>query len=194
MSNILSSEIIVIGGSAGSFNVFMQIIKELPDDFVLPLIIVIHRQKNSVSEFTKILVEANENKKILEPDDKEAIHNSCVYIAPQNYHLLIEKNYTLSLDYSEAIKFSRPSIDVTFESAASVYKNNLIAILLSGANNDGSAGMQKVVSNGGIAIAQDPATADFPAMPLSAISSVKGVKVLNPAGIISFIIHANNTK
>lgn len=180
-------EIVLIGGSAGSFSVLMSILKSIGDNFVVPIIIVLHRQRNVLSDLTKILGSANQFKKILEPDDKEAIQTSCIYIAPQNYHLLLEKDKTFSLDYSEAIQFSRPSIDVTFESVAGVYKNKTVAILLSGANKDGTEGLENIVENGGIAIAQDPATADYPVMPQSAIEHVKGIKVLNPREIADFL-------
>ena len=181
----------VIGGSAGSLTVLMQVIKLLPDQFFLPLVIVVHRQRNVSSEFTKILSQTFKNKKIIEPDDKEPIEKSVIYVAPQNYHLLIEADRSFSLDYSEAIQFSRPSIDVTFESASAVYKNSLTAILLSGANNDGTAGLKNVVQNGGTAIAQDPETAEFPAMPRSAIASVPGIMALEPVAIAEYINSEN---
>jgi two-component system chemotaxis response regulator CheB len=180
-------EVIVIGGSAGSLSVLLQIIKALPDSFVLPLIIVIHRQRNAVSEFTTIVAESNKKKRIVEPDDKEPIEKSCIYIAPQNYHLLIEKDRSFSLDYSEAIRFSRPSIDVTFETAAAVYKENLIAVLLSGANSDGTLGLQSVVANNGTAIVQEPSTAEFATMPQVAIQKIKNVHILDPIRIALFI-------
>jgi len=184
-------ELVVIGGSAGSLTVLMQVIKLLPDQFFLPLVIVVHRQRNVSSEFTKILSQTFKNKKIIEPDDKEPIEKSVIYVAPQNYHLLIEADRSFSLDYSEAIQFSRPSIDVTFESASAVYKNSLTAILLSGANNDGTAGLKNVVQNGGTAIAQDPETAEFPAMPRSAIASVPGIMALEPVAIAEYINSEN---
>ena len=185
-------ELVVIGGSAGSFTVLLKVIKLLAADFVIPVVIVIHRQRNVSSEFTRLLNQAFENRTITEPDDKDAVNPSCIYIAPQNYHLLIETGHTFSLDYSEAIKFSRPSIDVTFESAARVYKNNLTAILLSGANNDGTAGLKSVVQNGGTVIAQEPETAEFPAMPRSAIASVTGIRVLDPGKIADYLNSINS--
>jgi two-component system chemotaxis response regulator CheB len=187
-------ELVVIGGSAGSLPVLMQIINLFADDFVLPVVIVIHRQRNVLSEFTKILSNAFRNKKIREPDDKEPIEPSCIYIAPQNYHLLIEPNYTFSLDYSELIKFSRPSIDVTFENAALVYKDRLIAVLLSGANNDGTAGLKSVIQSGGKGIVQSPQTAEFAAMPVSAIASVPGVVVLSPNEIAGYLNNIESCK
>lgn len=188
-------ELLVIGGSAGSLPVLIQILKSLVNEITVPIVIVIHRQRNVVSELVKILNSALQIDIINEPDDKEAIMEGCIYIAPQNYHLLIEKDRTFSLDYSEAIKYSRPAIDVTFDSAARVYKNRLVGLLLSGANNDGCSGMNKIVSFGGTGIAQDPETAEYPAMPQSALKSIKGIKSLKPENIGSFIkalIHKGN--
>lgn len=186
--------LVIIGGSAGSFPVLLDIIKKLPEHFLQPIVIVVHRQRNVMSEFAKILAESNKSKKIVEPDDKDPMENTCIYVAPQNYHLLIEKDHTFSLDYSEAVKYSRPSIDVSFESAAAIYKNRLTAILLSGANNDGTEGLKKVAANGGTVIVQDPRTADFPVMPRAAITGVTGVRVLDPLQISLFINSLNSNK
>jgi two-component system, chemotaxis family, protein-glutamate methylesterase/glutaminase len=187
MKKVENCQAVVIGGSAGCVGVIMQMLKALPSTFHIPIIIIIHRQRNVVSEMAKILSVAHPSKKITEPEDKEPIKNSCIYLAPQNYHLLIERNHTFSLDYSELVQFSRPSIDVTFESAAQIYKSNLVAILLSGANNDGTAGLQKVIKCKGTAIVQSPDTADYKAMPENAIANCKGVHILQPAEISSFL-------
>lgn len=189
--NSEKEQLVVMGGSAGSLPVLLRVIELLPDDFFLPIVIVVHRQRNVLSEFTKILTQAYKNKKIVEPDDKDPIEHSCIYVAPQNYHLLIERDYTFSLDYSEAVKFSRPSIDVTLESAAAVYKENLTVVLLSGANNDGTAGAKIVVQNEGAVIAQDPETAAFPIMPRSAISAIPGIVVLDPEEIADYLYNIN---
>lgn len=180
-------QLIVIGGSAGSLPVLQSILRSLPDNFSIPVIIVIHRQRNVSSELSRILNSSSRKKKILEPDDKEPIRECCIYLAPQNYHLLIEEDKTISLDYSELVQFSRPSIDVTFDSAAKIYKSTLAAILLTGANNDGTKGLLSVVNEGGLAIAQDPKTAEYPVMPLSAIEKVEEIQVLKPHEIIEFL-------
>jgi two-component system chemotaxis response regulator CheB len=184
---------IVIGGSAGSMPVIMQILEAIPHTFSIPVIIVIHRQRNVLSEMTKILAMAHPHKTIIEPDDKDAISNCCIYLAPQNYHLLIEKDETFSLDYSEPIQYSRPSIDVTFESAAEVFKKQMVAVLLSGANNDGTLGLQKVLMHGGKAIVQHPDSADFSVMPSSAIKNCRGVEVMKPAEIAAYLNSLNNS-
>lgn len=194
MNKLEKEQLVVIGGSAGSLSVLLRIIELLSNDFALPIVIVVHRQRNVFSELTKILTHAYKSKKILEPDDKEPISACCIYIAPQNYHLLIENDFTFSLDYSEAVKFSRPSIDVTFDSAARVYKNNLVTILLSGANNDGTAGAGMVVENGGVVIAQQPRTAAFPIMPASVIAAVPGIVVLNPDNIAAYLNNIDKNK
>jgi two-component system chemotaxis response regulator CheB len=178
---------IIIGGSAGSMPVIMQILETLPRAFLIPVIIIIHRQRNFNSEMTRILAAAHPYKNISEPDDKDPIKESHIYLAPQNYHLLIEKDESFSLDYSEPIQFSRPSIDVTMESAASVFKDRLVAVLLSGANTDGTAGLQKVVQNEGIGVVQDPSTAEFETMPRSAVANCKGVQVMKPESISAFL-------
>jgi two-component system, chemotaxis family, protein-glutamate methylesterase/glutaminase len=187
MRKIEDCKAVVIGGSAGSVSVIMQILRNLPQSFQIPIIIIIHRQRNVVSEMAKILSTAHQNKKITEPEDKEPIKDRGVYLAPQNYHLLIEQDNTFSLDYSEPIQFSRPSIDVTFDSAAEIYKSKLLAILLSGANNDGTAGLQKVIKCKGTAIVQSPDSAEYKAMPENAIVNCPGVHILQPVEISAFL-------
>jgi two-component system, chemotaxis family, protein-glutamate methylesterase/glutaminase len=187
MRKVKSCKAVVIGGSAGSMPVLVQLIKSLPHTFPFAIIIIIHRQRNVVSEMAKILSAAHPNKKITEPEDKEPVKEGCIYLAPQNYHLLIELSHTFSLDYSEPVLFSRPSIDVTFESAAKVYRESLAAILTSGANNDGTKGLQEVLKNKGIAIVQSPETAEYPAMPRNAIENCKGVLILQPQQISEFL-------
>jgi two-component system chemotaxis response regulator CheB len=177
-------EIIVIGGSSGCIPVIMQIIHELPVDFKIPVVIVIHRLKNVDSQLKTMLSPA---RNIIEPEDKEPVKAGGIYLAPQNYHLLLEEDKTFSLDYSEPVHFSRPSIDVTFVSASIIYKTKTIGILLSGANNDGAEGIHKIIMNGGMGIVQDPLTAENTAMPVAAININKDVQVLTPEQIVKTI-------
>jgi two-component system chemotaxis response regulator CheB len=187
MQQGIGNKAIAIGGSAGSLTVLIDIVKLLPPAFVIPIIIVIHRQRTGASELPRILYNLTGHSNIIEPEDKEQIKEGYVYIAPQNYHLLVESNFSFGLDYSEAVNYSRPSIDVTFESAARVYRENLTAIILSGANSDGTAGLTKVVAYGGKAVAQMPATAQYPAMPCSAIKTISKIEILNPEQISQYI-------
>lgn len=178
--------LVIIGGSAGSLSVLLQIVESLPKGFAAPLVIVLHRLKNVNSDMDKILEDTQEHMKIREPEDKEPIRQHHIYLAPQNYHLLMETEKTFSLDYSELVHFSRPSIDVSFESAAKVFGKNLTAVLLSGANQDGAAGAAAVAAAGGTVIVQDPASSEYPAMPSAAIEKTNDILILQPVEIANY--------
>jgi two-component system chemotaxis response regulator CheB len=126
------------------------------------------------------LLESKTSWQVREAEEKQTIMKDHIYLAPADYHLLIEKDRTLSLDVSEKVNFSRPSIDVSFESAAEVYGTKLAAILLSGANDDGVAGLKKVKACGGVAIVQNPQTAAVAYMPQQAINNLAVDKIINP--------------
>jgi Chemotaxis response regulator containing a CheY-like receiver domain and a methylesterase domain len=180
-------EIIVIGGSAGSLKPLMVLLDALPEEMPYAVVIVLHRLKNVTSDMDRILSYNKGKRKIHEPEDKEPIRKNHIYLAPQNYHLLIEEEKIFSLDYSELINYSRPSIDITFDCAADVYGNGVLGILLSGANADGADGISKIIENGGISIVQHPATAEYPVMPQSAIERNEHVLVKKPEFIANYI-------
>lgn len=171
-------DIILIGGSAGSISVCVSLLKALKKEQPVPVVLIIHRMRNVVSELDKLLSKETGIKKITEPEDKQAISSGKVYLAPQNYHLLFEEDGCFSLDYSDAIHYSRPSIDVSFESAALVYGKQVLAILLSGANADGAKGVSLLAELGAECWVQDPASAQYPAMPSAAIAISNKIKVL----------------
>ncbi|WP_276132166.1 chemotaxis protein CheB [Polluticoccus soli] len=179
-------EVVAIGGSAGSLPVVMAILKALPSKFDYSVILVIHRLKNVSSEMERILA-GTTDLQIREPEDKEPIKPGVVYLAPQNYHLQIEADRTFSLDYSELVNYSRPSIDVTFECVATIFKEKAVAVLLSGANADGAAGLDKIVRRGGVGIAQDPASAEYKLMPQSALDRNKEISSQSPEHIVNYI-------
>jgi two-component system chemotaxis response regulator CheB len=162
------SRVLLLGGSAGSFRLLFRAIKTFSADFDKTVIIVIHRKKNFFSEIEKLFSE-NTRMYLREISDKEEIRKNAIYIAPANYHTLIENEKQFSLDVSESVWYSKPSIDVTFHSAADVFKNQCTAILLSGANQDGAAGMLRLKQQGALTIAQHPADAEMPEMPNAAI-------------------------
>jgi len=164
-----SSEILLLGGSAGSFKLLFSIVKFLPPDLNKAVIIVMHRKRNFVSEVEKLFAE-NSRMCLQEIDDKDKINKGTIYIAPANYHVLIEKTGNFALDVSDALWFSKPSIDITFESAAETYKDKCTAILLSGANQDGAEGMLKLRNAGSLTIAQHPDDAEMPEMPKQALN------------------------
>ncbi|AEI49759.1 chemotaxis protein CheB [Runella slithyformis] len=180
-------DIVVVGGSAGCIPVISELIEALPYPFNFRVVVVVHRSKNVISELEQILALKRKEIIIKEPDDKEPIQKNCVYLAPQNYHLLIEATHAFCLDYSEPVFYSRPSIDVTFESIAEVYTEKTVAILLSGANGDGAKGMAAIIAKGGTGIVQDPSTAEYPAMPQLALEYNPEAEALPPSRIVTFM-------
>ncbi len=161
---------IVIGGSAGSFQGITKILSQVPKDFPLPIIMCLHRLKHVRNGFIEAL-EIKSIKNVIEPYDKESIKRGSVYLAPSNYHLSIELGHYFSLSTEEMINNSRPSIDITLETAAFTYKNKLIGILLSGANKDGAMGMKKIKDNGGFTVVQDPVECMIDTMPSAALKT-----------------------
>lgn len=163
---------LIIGGSAGSLDVLLKVLPGLDADLSFPVIIVIHR-KNGTDSLLPELLSGKTALVVKEIDEKEALLPGTVYIAPSDYHTLIEQDRTFSLDDSEKVNYSRPAIDVTFQSAAEVYRDRLVCVLLSGSNADGVNGLKSVKSWGGIAVIQDPATARVAYMPQQAALQVK---------------------
>jgi two-component system chemotaxis response regulator CheB len=177
-------EAIVIGVSSGGMTALRFIFSALPAQFKIPIVIVQHISTNSNNNWIKLLNE-NSNLNIKEADEKEKIEAGNGYIAPANYHLLIEKNKILSLTIDERVNFARPSIDVLFESAAEAYKKKLIGIILTGSNNDGAKGIRRIKECGGLAIIQDPKTAESSPMPAAAIAAcIADNKALKPDYIL----------
>lgn len=173
MSGISKYKAIVMGASAGGLAAISFILEELPANYPLPILLVQHRIKDQRQLLEEIL-QTKCRLKIKQADEKEPIRAGTVYIAPPDYHLLLEHNHTLSLNNDKPVCFSRPSIDVLFESAADACKTKLIAIILTGANSDGARGTAAVKKMGGLTIAQDPEEAEYPFMPNAALGQ-KGV-------------------
>lgn len=163
------SKCVVIGGSAGCLKVLLRIIPELSPNLYTPIIIVIHRKNDRKSSLDQLL-NYRTSLIVQEAEDKITLEQGGLYIAPPDYHLLIEKDHSLSLDGSEKVLWSRPSIDVTFQSAAEVFGENVLGILLSGANNDGASGLEYIKKAGGITIIQHPDNAEMPVMPQAALN------------------------
>jgi two-component system chemotaxis response regulator CheB len=173
---------IVIGASAGGLAAVLTLIEKLPLDYPLAIIMVQHRTKDQ----KKLLEEVLQSRckiKIKQADEKERIEKGIVYIAPPDYHLLIESDQTFSLSNEALVLHSRPSIDVLFESAAMCYKDALIGIILTGASADGASGLQTVKKHGGLTIVQSPAEAEFPYMPKAAMDNGGATVVLTLAEI-----------
>lgn len=182
---------IVIGVSSGGLNVLKILLPALPADFCLPIIIVQHVGAHSENYWIDLL-DGMCKLTIKEADEKEIITKGNVYISPANYHLLVEKDHTLSLSTEQKINFARPSIDVLFESAAEAYKDKLIGIILTGSNNDGAKGIKKIQEYGGLTIVQDPNTAESQYMPTSAISAISPDYILSIEKMINLLIELSN--
>lgn len=162
-------ELVVIGTSAGGLNALQVILSGLSPEFKLPIVIVQHRLPVA-EEFMVFTLQETCLLKVKEADEGDQIERGRIYIAPANYHVLVERNGRLSLSVDEKVCYSRPSIDVLFETAADAYNHQLIGIILTGANRDGTEGMSKIKQKGGLTIAQDPHTAEVDIMPRSPIA------------------------
>lgn len=177
---------VVIGLSAGGLNALHVLLPLIPRDFPLPIVVVQHLHPQQDSSFF-------ENAgglcllPVREAEEKEQVMPGAVYFAPANYHLVIELDRTLSLSIDEKVNYSRPSIDVLFESAADVYGPGLIGIILTGASRDGAAGLRRIKENGGFTIVQDPATAEFAVMPSAALDETQVDCVMNIPEIGRFL-------
>jgi two-component system chemotaxis response regulator CheB len=169
---------VVIGASAGALQALSTILPALPAGFRLPVIVVVHVPPDRESVLAE-LVQAKCRIPVREAEDKEPMVAGTVYFAPPDYHLLIEMDGSLSLSSDEPVLFSRPSIDVLFESAADAYGPSLIAIILTGANQDGAKGMLAVAEAGGTALVQNPNGAFASAMPEAAIAICPSAKVMS---------------
>ena len=180
------TEILVIGGSAGSLEVILYALPLLKNPLPISIIIVLHRKNNSDSTLTN-LFKAKTRIPVKEAEEKEVIRAGHIYIAPPDYHLLIEKNRTFSLDYSEKVHFSRPSIDLTFQTAAETYRESLAGLLLSGANADGAEGLELIKLTGGIVAVQNPKTAEVSYMPQQALNKLEPDYILDIKQVADFI-------
>ncbi|HOZ86167.1 MAG TPA: chemotaxis protein CheB [Bacteroidia bacterium] len=181
-----SCHVLLIGGSAGSLEVLLKVFPKLSKDLLFPIVVVLHRKSGSDSSLSE-LFSTRTSLIVKEIEDKQTLLPAHIYIAPADYHVLFENTRLLSIDFSEKVNYSRPSIDVTFESAAEILGNHLVALILSGANADGALGLKKVKQNGGLVAVQDPATADSAYMPLQALLAVTPDAILKTDEMAEFI-------
>ena len=186
----VACKVLLVGGSAGSLDVLMKLLPQLTT-ISYALVIVVHR-KNAEDSTLEELIAHKSYIPVCEVEDKTPLRPGNIYIAPSDYHLLFENNDVLSLDVSEKINYSRPSIDVAFESAAEVYRESLIAILLSGSNSDGTNGLQVVKNNGGCTVVQSPKSAEMPFMPQHAINQMHPDYIVDVVELIQFVSRINS--
>ena len=180
-------KLVVIGGSAGSLDVLLLLCDQLPVLKDVSIVVILHRKNQADSTLTDLL-SYKTNMPVYEVEDKDELKAGQIYVAPADYHLLFEDENTFSLDSSEKLNYSRPSIDMSFQSAAEVFGNRVIGLLLSGANADGTEGMRIIHEHGGYTIAQDPATATVGFMPQQAIDLGIIQKIAQPGEMQSLIV------
>lgn len=177
---------VIIGGSAGSFQVITRILSSLPANFPLPVLLSLHRLKHVRSGFVEAL-SIKSTIPVIEPFDKDQIKPGRAYLAPANYHMFIELGNKIALSTEPPVNHSRPSIDLSFVTAAQAYREKLVGIILSGANKDGAFGLKKIKDYGGITIVQDPEECQVKTMTESALKLTKADHILKTDQIIRFL-------
>ena len=173
--------ITVIGTSWGGLAALRELVSCLPPDLRVPVVMIQHRHRMSDDALPRLLQDRTPLN-VCEVEDKMPMECGAVYVAPADYHLLIEPEY-FELSVEEPIRYSRPSIDLTFFSASDVFGPRAIGVVLTGANADGSAGLQRIAERGGAALVQEPVTAESPAMPAAALKAVPTARVLTLSAI-----------
>ncbi len=177
---------VIIGGSAGSFQVITKILSSLPANFPYPVILCLHRLKHVRSGFVEAL-SLKSKLPIVEPNDKDHIKPGKAYLAPANYHLFIELGNRFALSTEDQVNHSRPSIDLSFFTAANVYREKLVGIILSGANKDGAAGLKKIKDKKGLCIVQDPNECQVPTMTQASLELTEVDHTFSTTQIINFL-------
>ena len=175
--------LVVVGASWGGMEALCEVLQALPEGFPVPVAIAQHRSAQSRSTALVGVLDDCTPLRVVEADDKQTIEAGHVYLAPPDYHLLIGEDL-LELSTDELVRYSRPSIDVLFESAADAYGSGVIGVILTGANDDGTAGLLRIRRRGGVGIVQDPDTAERREMPEAAIRAGAADSVL-PLGEIA---------
>jgi two-component system chemotaxis response regulator CheB len=177
---------IVIGASAGAVEALTALLPSLQPGFRLPVIVVVHLPADRRSAMAE-LFRAKCTLEVREAEDKDPIAAGTIYFAPPDYHLLVEADRSLSLSCDAPVLFSRPSIDVLFESAADAYGPRLVGIILTGANADGARGLKAIIGEGGIGIVQTPSSAFAPAMPEAALRASPTAKPMTLQAIAAYL-------
>jgi two-component system chemotaxis response regulator CheB len=182
----LPYDLVVVGSSWGGLQAVSRLLSDLPPDFEPPVAIAQHRHPDSQPGTLQQLLQREIDRPVVEAEDKLGIEPGRVYVAPPDYHLLVERGrFALSVD--DRVRYARPSIDVLFESAADVYRERLIGIILTGANDDGARGLGRIKEVGGVALIQDPSSATKRAMPEAAIAATTADAILPLAEIGAYI-------
>jgi two-component system, chemotaxis family, protein-glutamate methylesterase/glutaminase len=178
-------DLVVVGTSWGGLAALRTLVGGLPESFLMAVTLIQHRHKDS-DHLLRVLLQERSALEVCEVEDKMPLEHGRIYVAPPDYHTLVEPGY-FSLSTEAPVRYSRPSIDVTFSSAATSYGHRTVGVVLTGANADGAQGLRQISDRGGMAIIQDPATAESAAMPNAAVKAVPRARVMPLAGIVAFL-------
>jgi two-component system chemotaxis response regulator CheB len=178
-------DLVVVGTSWGGLAALRTLVAGLPESFMMAVMLVQHRHKDS-DHLLRVLLQERSAMEVCEVEDKMPVEHGRIYVAPADYHTLVELGH-FSLSLEAPVRYSRPSIDVTFGSAAASYAHRTVGIVLTGANSDGAEGLRQISDRGGMAIVQDPATAESATMPAAAVKAVPRARVMPLGAIVSFL-------
>ncbi|HEY0372767.1 MAG TPA: chemotaxis protein CheB, partial [Thermoanaerobaculia bacterium] len=178
---------VVLGCSMGGMSAMEQIFSVLPAEFPVPIIVAQHRYRTS-GEALPAFLRRHSKLDVVDATDKQWIYPGHVYLAPADYHLLVDRDGELSLSVDAAVAYSRPSIDVLFESAADAYLGGTVGVVLTGANADGARGAKRIKERGGFVVVQDPQTAESAEMPSAAIAATRVDRILPLNRIGPFLV------
>jgi two-component system chemotaxis response regulator CheB len=178
-------DLVVVGTSWGGLAALRTLVAGLPESFMMAVTLVQHRHKDS-DHLLRVLLQERSALEVSEVEDKMPLEHGRIYVAPPDYHTLVEPGH-FSLSTEAPVRYSRPSIDVTFNSAADSYAHRTVGIVLTGANADGAEGLRQISDRGGMALVQDPKTAESPTMPAAAMKAVPRARVMPLADIVAFL-------
>ena len=178
-------DLVVVGTSWGGLHALRTLVGGLPDSFQMAVTLVQHRHRDS-DHLLRTLLQEHSSLRVCEVEDKMPLEHGHIYVAPPNYHTLVEPGH-FSLSTEAPVRFSRPSIDVTFSSAADCYAHRTVGIILTGANADGADGLRRISDRGGLALVQDPETAESPTMPAAARKAVPRARVMSLEAMGAFL-------
>ena len=178
-------DLVVVGTSWGGLAALRTLVAGLPETFMMAVALVQHRHKDS-DHLLRVLLQERAALEVCEVEDKMPVEHGRIYVAPPDYHTLVEPGY-FSLSTDAPVRYSRPSIDVTFASAAASYAHRTVGIVLTGANADGAEGLRHISDRGGMAIVQDPTTAESATMPAAAAKAVPRARVMPLSGIVAYL-------
>ncbi|HEX3869585.1 MAG TPA: chemotaxis protein CheB [Pirellulales bacterium] len=192
MSTVVPVRAVVIGASAGAIEALSVVFSKLPRHYALPILVVVHVPPDRHGAIPALFA-AKCLLSVREADDKEPIEPGTIYFAPPDYHLMVDVSHSIALSSEEPVLFSRPSIDVLFETAADVYGSDLVGVILTGANSDGARGLKRIADAGGVALVQRPDQAAASAMPQAALDSCPQARAMSLDEIASYLRNLGTT-